>query len=213
MREPVKDWREIGVVPEPKATIESGDLEAALNGFATREMLDYRLHGRFQSDNWVCGFGVVLWLMCDTDGAARVWSRACDEAFRGKFKYSSTGTFQSGLLLWFASVWLKDEACHEEAAALFEKLLNKRKPVMGATFSTFLARFLRGELDLSEVRDSENGYATHERLTLFYAGVRAYEHGDAKETRRFWGQVKPPDQPQVELEYYILKHQIKKLPE
>src|SRR5690348_12058349 len=113
-----QDWWDISKLPEPKAAIEAGDLQKALDGFATREMLDYRLHGRPHSDVWVCGFGVALWLMGDADGAGRVWSRAGDEALRGKFKYSSTGTFQSGLLLWFAAVRLKHEAWHEQAAAL-----------------------------------------------------------------------------------------------
>jgi len=83
MSEIGKDWWDIAKLPYPPAAIEAGDLQVALNGFATREMLDYRLHGRCHSDVWVCGFGVVLWLMGDTDGAARVWSRACDEALRG----------------------------------------------------------------------------------------------------------------------------------
>src|SRR5262249_18727946 len=109
---------DISKLPQPKAAIEAGDLQAALSGFATRELLDYRLHGPSHSDVWVCGFGVALWLMGDTDGAGRIWSRATGEALKGKFKYSSTGTFESGLLLWFASVWLKDEDWHEQAAAL-----------------------------------------------------------------------------------------------
>src|SRR6478672_7326540 len=134
MRALVQDWWDISKLPEPKAAIEAGDLQKALQGFATREMLDYRLHGRCHSDVWVCGFGVALWLMGDTDGAARVWTRACDEALRGKFGYSSTGTFQSGLLLWFASVWLKDQDWHEQATTLFDNLLHKKRPVMGADF-------------------------------------------------------------------------------
>jgi hypothetical protein len=100
MREPPRAWDEFGQTPEPKAAIEAGDLQAALSGFATREMLDYRLHGRYHSDVWVCGFGVVQWLMGDRAGAARVWSKACDEALGGKFRareYIKLG-FCSGLL-------------------------------------------------------------------------------------------------------------------
>ena len=93
MRELVHDWWDMSKLPEPKAAIEAGDLQAALSGFATREMLDYRLHGRCHSDVWVCGFGAALWLLGDTDGAGRVWSRACDEVLRGKFRYSRPTAF------------------------------------------------------------------------------------------------------------------------
>jgi len=216
MREPIRDWNEFGITPEPKALIESGDLQAALSGFATREMLDYRMHGPHHSDGWICGFGVVLWLMADHIGAARVWSKACDEALRGKFKYSSTGTFQSGLLLWFASVWLKDEDYREEANALFEKLLRKRQPVMGAKFSILLAKFLRGEIDASQVRDSFRNdppqvQECYEWEILFYSGVQACEQGDLDKTRRFWTQAKERKMTSVVYEYYLLEHERKKL--
>lgn len=64
--------------------IEMGDLQVALSAFATREMLDYRLHRPSHSDVWVWGFDVGLRLMGDTDGAGKVWSRATGEALRGK---------------------------------------------------------------------------------------------------------------------------------
>jgi hypothetical protein len=216
MRELLEDWWDISKLPQPKQAIEAGDLQAALHGFATREMLDYRLHGRYHSDGWICGFGVALWLMGDRDGAGRVWSRPCDEALKGKFGYSSTGTFQSGLLLWFASVWLKDEDWHEEAAALFDKLLNKKRPVMGASFSILLARLLRREIDLPEVRASYQDQPPqvqedYEWDVLFYAGVRAYEDGDVEGTRRLWRQAKERTVTSVTLEYYLLEHEKKKL--
>src|SRR5689334_19397441 len=128
MHEMTEDWWSYPKLPQPKAAIEVGDLERALNGFAVREMLDYRIHGRCHSDGWLCGFGATLWMMGDILGAARVWSRASDEALRGKFKYSRTGTFQPGFLLWFASVWLKQEDLRDEAWALFDKLLHKKRP-------------------------------------------------------------------------------------
>jgi hypothetical protein len=216
MREPIQEWDKFGITPQPKALIESGDLQAALSGFAMREMLDYRIHGRHHSDVWTCGFGVVLWLMADHIGAARVWSKACDEALRGKFRYSSTGTFQSGLLLWFASVWLKDEDYREEANALFEKLLRKRQPVMGAGFSILLAKLLRGEINAAEVRDSfrknpPQDQQSYEWLVLFYDGVRAYEQGDSDKTRQLWMQAKERTVTSVVFEYYILEHERKKL--
>jgi hypothetical protein len=96
MREPDRDWSEFGEAPEPKAAIESGDLQAALSGFATRHLLDYRMHMRVYSDVWISGFGVVQWLMGDTRGAATVWSRVCEEALKGRYTYSSTGAFQGG---------------------------------------------------------------------------------------------------------------------
>ena len=141
----MKAWNDFGQTPEPKAAIETGDLQAALSGFATREMLDYRMYGCYHADAWICGFGVVQWLMGDTFGAARVWSRACDEALRGKFKYSSSGTFQSGLLLWPAAAWLKNEDWHEEAEALFDKLLKRKTPLMSGQFSSMLQSFFVGK--------------------------------------------------------------------
>jgi len=109
MRAPVQHWNDVGTTPQPKAALESGDLQAALSGFATLHLLNYRMHMRVCSDVHISGFGVALWLLGDRLGAATVWSRVCDEALKGKYTYSSTGTFQGGLLLWFASVWLKDE--------------------------------------------------------------------------------------------------------
>jgi len=218
MRKPVRDWWDISKLPQPKAAIEAGDLQAALGGFATREMLDYRFHGRCHGDDWVCGFGVALWLMGDTDGAGRVWSKACDEALKSKFKYSSTGTFQPGLLLWFASVWLKKEDWHEEAASLFDKLLKKKQSgqLWGGDFSSLLAKFLRREIDLLQVQygykdQPPQGQASYEWEALFYAGVRAYEDGDVEETRRLWRQAKGRTETSVVLEYYLLEHEKRKL--
>jgi hypothetical protein len=216
MQELREDFWEYSKLPEPYRAIEKGDLRAALDAFATREMLDYRLHGPSHSDVWVCGFGLTLWLMGDPRGAGKVWSRACDEAMRGKFKYSSTGTFQSGLLLWFASVWLKEEDWHEQAGALFDKLLKKKRPVLGADFSILLASLLRREIDLPEVRASYRDQPTHTHVgyewrALFYAGVRACENGELEETRRLWRQAKERTDTSVAMEYYLLEHERKKL--
>jgi hypothetical protein len=216
MDEPKKEWWSISDLPQPKAAIEAGDLQAALSGFAVREMLDYRSDGRFHSDVWVCGFGVALWLMGDKFGAAKVWSRASDESLKSKFKYSSTGTFQPGLLLWFASVWLKNEDYREEANALFQKLLGKRQPVMGAGFSILLAKFLRGEIDAEEVRNSfrkepPQVQESYEWEILFYSGVRAYEQGDIDKTCKLWMQAKKRTVTSVVFEYYILEHERRKL--
>lgn len=201
----------------PPDAIDAGDLQAALSAFACREMLDYGLYGhRFHSDVWICGFGVTLWLMGDTDGAGKVWSRACDEALRGKFKYSSTGTFQPGLLLWFASVWLKNEDWREEANALFDKLLKKRRPVMGADFSILIAKYLRREIDLSQVRAGysdkpSQSQSYYEIEALFYAGVQAYDVGKVDETRQLWKQVKETPKQTLAFERYLLEHEKKKL--
>lgn len=216
MREPQEDFWYCEKLPEPHPAIERGDLLTALNAFATREMLDYREYGPSHSDVWICGFGATLWLMGDNDGAGNIWSKACDEALRGKFKYSSTGTFQSGLLLWFASVWLKNEDWHEEAESLFDKLLRKNRPVMGSDFSTLLARMLRREIDLAEVQASFRDEQPEDRedcewQALFYAGVRAYEEGDIEMTRRLWSQAKERTEPGVVLEYYLLEHERKRL--
>lgn len=215
MREPVQDWRDFGEEPEPKAAIESGDLQKALSGFATRYLLDYRMRMRVYADNDICGFGVALWLMGDRFGAATVWSRVCEEAIKGRYTYSCTGTFQGGLLLWFASVWLKDEDWHDEAAALLDKLLRKKRPSMGAAFPALLAKLLRREIDFEEMRanfnESPHLREEEEREALFYAGVRAYESGDVETTRQLWAQVKAPTYSQCELEYYLLLHEREKL--
>jgi hypothetical protein len=217
MRQRPPDWSEFGDEPDPTAALHAGDLPAALSGFATREMLDYRVDGRCHSDGWICGFGVVQWLMGDKYGAAAVWARACDEAFRGKFRYSGMGTFQSGLLLWFASVWLKDDDWHSEAEALLEKLLHKRRPVMGATYPALLARLLRREADLSDVEARQSDVALlRERehtQALFYAGVRAFEDGDVAATAKLWERMGTPKNSLVELEYYLLTHERGRLSE
>jgi hypothetical protein len=185
-------------------------LKAALSGFAVRHLLVYRRRMQFYSDGEICGFGAVLWMMGDLTGAASVWATACDEALKGKFKYSGTGTFQPGLLLWFASVWLKDEDWHDEAAALFDKLLRKRYPVMGAGFPSLLARLLRHEIDLPQVQSACDSEARH-RMALFYAGVRAFEAGDRDTTRQLWTQAPAPTYSQCELEHYMLAHERKNL--
>lgn len=201
----------------PPDLIDAGDLQGALCAFAAREMLDYACHGpSMHSDVWICGFGVTLWLMGDTEGAGQVWSRACDEALSGKVKYSSTGNFQAGLLLWFASVWSKNEDWREEANALFDKLLKRRQSVMGASFSILLAKFLRREIDLSEVRagcrDEPSQSQSHDEIdALFYAGVQAYDVGKVDETRRLWRQVNERPKQTLAFEHYLLEHEKKKL--
>ena len=201
----------------PPNAIDAGDLHGALCAFAAREMLDYACHGnRMHCDVWICGFGVTLWLMGDTDGAGKVWSRACDEALRGKFKYSSTGNFQAGLLLWFASIWSKNDDWREEANALFDKLLKRRQPVMGASFSILLAKFLRREIDLPQVQASYSDKPPQsqrhgEMESWFYAGVQAYDDGNVDETRRLWAQVEDKPKQTLAFEHYLLEHERKKL--
>jgi hypothetical protein len=216
MTEPNLHFCDTSRLPHPKRAIESGDLQAALGGFATREMLEYRQFGRFHSDVWVCGFGVTLWLMGDTLGAAKVWSEATSEAQVGKFKYSSTGNYQPGLLLWFASVWLKDEKLHAEAAALLTKLLSRKRLVMGADFSILVARLLRREIDLFEILASSREQQpqiqqSRDCVALFYAGVRTYEDGDLRETLRLWRQIPERTRSSVDYEYYLMEHEREKL--
>ena len=67
MRKRPPEWTEFGDEPDPEAALQAGDLQAALTGFATREMLDYRADGRCHSDGWICGFGVVQWLIVGAD--------------------------------------------------------------------------------------------------------------------------------------------------
>jgi hypothetical protein len=111
---------------------------------------------------------------------------------------------------------LKDEDWQDEAAALFEKLLRRKVPLMSGHFELVLAKLLRREITLEQVRtaytdmrpqDRDGG----ERKALFYAGVRAYEEGKVEETRRLWSQVPEPTDRDGELEYYLLMYERKKL--
>jgi hypothetical protein len=216
MREPVPEWEKFAEAPWPLAAVKAGDLESALAGFATRHLLLCRRRWQFYADSDLSGFGVVLWLMGDRLGAANVWSFATEEALKGRFKYSNTGTFQPGLLLWFASVWLKDEDWRDEAAALFEKLLHRKVPSMSGKFQCLLARLLRREISLGDVRAAYTSMRPQdrdgaEREALFYAGVRAYEDGDVEELRRLWEQAPVPTDRDGQLEYYLLVYERKKL--
>lgn len=203
----LREWTEFGESPKPGEALKSGDMRAALEGFAVEHLLELRFRHR-NSDGPTIGFGAALWLLGDVYGAAMLWSKVCDEAYRGRYHYSTQGTIQGGLLLWFASVWLKDEGWHDEAAQLFDKLLRKKRPVMGADFSSQLARLLRREIDLPEIESAYSDVPLRrerqETQALFYAGVRAFEEGNQRETARLWQQVKSPENSLVELEYYLL---------
>jgi hypothetical protein len=210
----IREWTEFGQTPRPDEALKSGDLPAALAGFATQHFLDSRFRDR-TSDGPAIGFGVSQWLLGDDFGAAMVWASVCETAYKGRYHYSSQGTFQGGLLLWFASVWLKDEDWHDQAEQLFDKLLRKKHWGIAGSFSGRLARFVRREIDLSEV---EAGYSDEPLLrerrqtqALFYAGVRAFEAGDIQETERLWRQVGAPKNSLVELEYYLLVYERERL--
>jgi len=216
MREPVPEWQKFGETPWPLAAVASGDLKSALAGFATRHLLDYRRRRQFYADSDLSGFGSVLWLMGDQLGAANVWSFAAEEALKGRFRYSSTGTFQPGLLLWFASVWLKDEDWHDEAAALFEKLFRRKVPLMSGKFESLLAKLLRREISLGDVRGAYPSMQPQWRddaecQALFYAGVRAFEEGKIEETRLLWSQAPGLIDREGQLEYYLMMHERTKL--
>jgi hypothetical protein len=216
MREPVPEFDEFGKTPWPRSNLATGDLQSALEGFAARHMLACRRRWQFYGDSDLCGFGAVLWLMEDRLGAANVWAFATEEATKGRFKYSSTGTLQPGLLLWFASVWLKDEDWHGEASALFDKLFRRKISMMSGSFQLQLAKLLRKEVGLEDVRAAYTSMRAGdrdgaERQALFYAGVRAYEDGKVEETERLWGQLPMPVDREGELEFYLLMHERKKL--
>jgi hypothetical protein len=210
----LREWSDFGEEPRPDEALKSGDLRAALSAFALQHLLEFR-RKRMNSDDPAIGFGVTLWLLGDVYGAAMLWSKVCDEAIKGRYPYSSQETFQSGLLLWFASVWLKDEDWHSEAESLFDKLLGKNRPVMAATFQRRLAKLLRREMDLPQIEAEYSAVALfrerQQTQALFYAGVRAFEDGNAQETKRLWQQVKTPENSLVELEYYLLLHERERL--
>jgi hypothetical protein len=189
-------------------------LPSALAGFATKHLLDFRFRHR-ESDGPAIGFGVTLWLLGDVYGAAMVWSKVCETAYKGRYQYSSQGTFQGGLLLWFASVWLADEDWHDEADQLFDKLLKKKHWGSAGSFSGRLARLLRKEIDLPEVEAdySDEPLLRERRQTqaLFYAGVRALEGRNVQETERLWRPVGAPKNSLAELEYHLLIHERERL--
>jgi hypothetical protein len=208
----LREWSDFGEEPRPRESLKSGDLRAALSGFATQHLLEFRWNNR-QSDSPAIGFGATLWLLGDVCGAAMVWSKVCAEALRGRYSYSTQATFQGGLLLWFASVWLKDDDWHDEADGLFTKLLCKKRPVMGSSFPSRLAKLLRHEMDLPQIEGEYMSLRDERQQTqaLFYAGVRAFEEGNAGETARLWQQMSAPKNSLVELEYYLLVHERERL--
>jgi hypothetical protein len=205
--------------------LNKGNLHAALSGFATRFLLDYRgrVRSGFHADNDICGFGATLWLMGDRAGAAQVWANVCDAAYRGRIRYSSFGTFQAPLLLWFASVWLKNDDWHSDAEQTLTKLLSRPVPMIGSKFSAQLARILRKETTLASitatrlaetpplVRKLSGQLSEHEQITgLFYQGVSEYENRNVAKTLKLWNQVRSPKD-EGPLEYYLLRHECKKL--
>jgi hypothetical protein len=210
----LREWNEYGENPRPEDALKSGNLRGAVEGFAMQHLLEFRFRNR-NSDTPAIGFGVTLWLLGDVYGAAMVWSKVCDEAIRGRYSRSRQAAFQGGLLLWFASVWLKDEDWHSEAEGLLEKLLRKKRPVMGATGPSKLAKLLRREMDLPQIESEYSDvtlYREREQTqTLFYAGVRAFEEGNVEETERLWNQLKTPKNSLIELEYYLLLHERERL--
>ena len=97
---------------------------------------------------------------------------------------------------------------HDLADGLLDKLLSKKRPVIGAGIAASIAKHLHGELDLAKV-EAEYSDAPHLRerqkmMVLFYAGVRAFEEGNTQEAHRLWSQVGEPANTLVEIEYYLL---------
>jgi hypothetical protein len=91
---------------------------------------------------------------------------------------------------------------------------------MGARSSILLAKFIRREIELSEIpssyqKESPQNQEIHAGKSLFYAGVRAYQDGDIGETRRLWSQVNERTESELSLdfEYFLLHHEKKKLAE
>src|SRR5262245_45591107 len=188
--------RKVRELPDPREALKSGNLRAAQIGFAMEQMTEFRECLGMSSDGPAIGFGTTLWLLGDLWGATLVWANVCDLATKGRYSHSSSGTFQSGLLLWFASVWLKDSACeeatserleslHDKVDELFTKLLRRKRTIMGASFAASLAKFLRREADLSSVEAEYSDVPLRRErqatMAMFYAGVRAFEDGNVQE--------------------------------
>jgi len=116
-----------------------------------------------------------------------IWARVCDDAIKGRYSHSRDGTFKGGLLLWFASVWLKKgdwqkrpdflvDDLHDLADTHLEKLLSKKRPVMGAGIALSIAKYLRGEIEFAKVEAEYSGEPLfrerQQTMALFYAGVQ-----------------------------------------
>ena len=87
---------------------------------------------------------------------------------------------------------------------------------MRASFSILIAKYLRREIDLSQVQASykdkpAKSQRHYEMESLFYAGVQAYDDGKVDETRRLWAQVKDRPKQTLVFEHYLLVHEKKKL--
>src|SRR2546421_1287141 len=118
-------WTEFGELPNSREALKSGDLRAALSGFAMEQMLDLRASLETRTDSPAIGFGTTLWLLGDFCGAAIVWANVCDAAIGGRYTQSECGTFKGGLLLWFASVWFKKGDWDRKPDVLTENLHDK----------------------------------------------------------------------------------------
>ena len=218
-----KKWSEIGIPPRPDEALKSRDYGTAANAFAMEHFLQCRDSRAWISDGSMIGFGAALWLAEDPHGAIRIWARVCDEAIKGRFTHSSDGTFKGGLLLWFASVWMEKlewktdppelrdnltDDMHDLADTLLEKLLRKKRPIMGAGIAASIAKHLRGEIDLATVETEYSDVALfrerQQTMVMFYAGVRAFEHGNQQEALRLWSQVGTPKNSLIEIEYHLL---------
>jgi hypothetical protein len=91
---------------------------------------------------------------------------------------------------------------------LLDRLLKKKRPVMGAGIAMSIAKYLRGEIDLAKVEAEYSDvelFAERQRsMVKFYAGVKAIEGDNRQEALRLWSQISKPKNSLVEIEYYLL---------
>jgi len=203
----MREWITFGNHPRSHDVLKSGDLHSALREFGFEQMMELRSGAAMKSDDPGVGFGVVLWLLGDYEGAGFAWAQITDAVFRGKYSHSNKKTFQAPLLLWFASVRLNCQDWHNLADRTFDKLLNKK--YFADTWPGVLAQLLQRKVDLTYV-ESKFTEALRERqfpMAMFYAGVRAMENDDNEGALKYLDSVSEPLLEFWELEYYLAKYE------
>jgi len=213
---------DVATLPHPVEALHEGDPQTALHAYAAREMFDYQRYGRAHSDVWICGFGTCLWLLGHSEGAARIWKQATTDALKGRFGYSSSGSYSPGLLLWFAGAILADECLREHAEALFYKLRSKKQRPIGGDEASLYAKLLRGEEDfygIMRIYKENHPYAGNslpsahiafQRQLSFYAGVKAVTLEQPQEAERFWASAPEDETYSSAMETYLMKFEQQK---
>jgi hypothetical protein len=207
MRPNIRDWKVFSEPPRPDEAMKSGDLHPALREFGFEQLMELRQPVAMRSDGPGIGFGTVLWLLGDYEGAGHAWAQITDAASQGRYSHSSAGTFQCGLLLWFAAVRLDCQDWHDLADRTFDKLL--RKKLGKDSWHGGLAQFLQGEIAFDDLHSSIDEPLRERQFpqAVFYAGLRALEEGNSEVALRHWDRLEQPQLSLWEHEYFLALHE------